>query len=139
MPSCWPWPYCGFSETEPLSGKSEPCPAKASTDTNKVSPVTSPVPPEATMASHKELSQFASPFLNPVTLSSLPHPPTPGGAGSLCSRKVTGLDWFSHSDSPACRPASPSLCHTQWVTKHYRVTVGTVPTHCCLATVERRG
>lgn len=60
------------SETGPLNGKGEPCPAKASTDTNKVSPVTLPVPPEATMASHKELSQFASPFLNPVTLSPLP-------------------------------------------------------------------
>lgn len=93
MLSCWPWLYCGFSETGPLNGKGELCPAKASTDTNKVSPVTLPVPPEATMASHKELSQFASPFLNPVTLSSLPHPPTPGGLGASVAGRFTGLDW----------------------------------------------
>lgn len=85
MHSSWPWPYGAFPETGPLNEKCElPFPAKASTDTNKVSPVISPVPPEATTPSHKELSQFASPFPNPVThLSTPPHPPTPGGAGRL--------------------------------------------------------
>lgn len=102
MPS-WPWPVCGFSETGPLNGKHDlPCPAKASADTNMVSPVTLPVPPETTTPSHKELSQFASPFLNPVAhLSTLPHHQLQVELGASVAGRSQGLTG-SHSHSPVC-------------------------------------
>lgn len=104
MASCWPRPFCGFSETGPLSGKCElPCPAKASADTNKVSPVPLPVPPETTTPSHEELSQFARPFLNPVAgLSPLPHHQVQVELEASLAGRSQGLTGFSHSHSPVC-------------------------------------
>lgn len=105
MPGCRPWPYCGFSETGLLNGKCKlPCPAKASTDTNKMSPVTLLVSPETTTPSHKELSQFVSPFLNPVAhLSTLLHHQLQVELGaSVAGRATQGLTGFSHGHSPVC-------------------------------------